>query len=141
MSRTICTKRPEGAEDSGAPVGVTQICGEPRPCPIHDPVEQRTPSSAGAGSLNRRREMKLTARMQVAEVVLSKDARTIVRLEPIAPGGDTERWTTKQWEKWTGANAQFDPKGDAILLRVDTDELRPGDVVVLTMEVEQHEPA
>lgn len=39
----VCTALPEGAEDSGAPNGVTRICGEHRPCPIHDVGRARSP--------------------------------------------------------------------------------------------------
>lgn len=77
------------------------------------------------------------ARFGVAQVQLSQTEQARVRLEPLAPlDEDTEGWTDEQWATWEAEQGgEFSPVGDALVIVVDDDSLRPGQVVTLTMEV------
>ncbi len=46
----VCMELNEGAEDSGAPDGVTNRCYNPRPCPIHDAKQEAGEALSGEGT-------------------------------------------------------------------------------------------
>lgn len=80
---------------------------------------------------------KIVARFEVAEVKLSKDRNAIVRLEPVMPPEGFDATDEAAIEAFDAENAQFGPTGDALVLGgFADDELRPGQIVRLTLEIE-----
>jgi hypothetical protein len=79
--------------------------------------------------------MKLVAEFEVVEVRLSTTDYAVVRLEAVVPEG-CDKWSDEHWAEWNEEHAQFDPQGDGIVLRLSTDNVRPGNIVTLTMEID-----
>lgn len=79
--------------------------------------------------------VRLVARFEVADVLLSTSDYARVTLTPLVPEEEGD-WTDEQWEAWTEANAQFhDPQRDGLDFQLNTDDVRPGQIVTLTMEI------